>query len=137
MHTARMEYENITHCQDKSRTHSIHNKSQQDWLTDVGEEHGGLGLMPDPACMLAATAASCMASMMSVICANNKAMSTGIRVESSPVKGDTGITGINFRISLPKQLSELSKKLEQGVLHCPVKKALSSDVTINIEWNWE
>lgn len=132
-----MEYENITHCQDKSRTHTIHNQSQQDWLTDISAEHGGLALMPDPASMLAATVASCMASMMSVICAKNKVMSTGIRVESCPVRGDAGISGINFSITLPKQLSEMSKKLEQGLLLCPVKKAISSDVAINIEWNWE
>jgi len=136
-HTISMEYSNTTHCQDKSRTETVHSASKQTFLTDVGEGYGGIGIMPDPGTMLAATVASCMTSMMSVICSNNDAVGTGIRVESALVQGKQGIAGLNFRITLPKRLSELKNKLEQGALHCPVKKALSADIIINIEWDCE
>lgn len=112
-------------------------QSQVSISTDVGTTLGGLGKHPSPAQLLAASVASCMASMMAYLGARRNIQTAGITIESGYEEGKTGLTALNFHITVPVRISPGEKAvLEAAVKGCPVGAAIAPTVEKKISWTW-
>ncbi len=131
-----MDYTSITTCQERSRTHNRHIASGQEWYTDIPLALGGYGENPTPPEMLAATVASCMVSFMSFICCRNDLNAEGISVEACAIEADGCIREMHMRLKLPQHLLGIKDKIELAVEHCPVHKAIESEIAIRFDWQW-
>ena len=105
--------------------------------TDVGTALGGLGEHPSPAQLLAATVASCMASMMGYMGARHGISTEGISIAAGYEEGKNGISALNFHITVPGAVDEASRRiLEAAVKGCPVGAAIAPSVEKKISWTW-
>ena len=107
------------------------------FTTDVGSALGGRGEQPSPAQLLAAAVASCMGSMMAYMGARRGINTTGISIEAGYEEGKSGITALNFHITVPQKLTGSERGvLEAAAKACPVGAAISPAISKNISWNW-
>ncbi len=132
-----MDYTTTTLCREHTRTATQHRPSGCKWYTDIPIALGGLGEMPRPGDMLAATAAACMVSLMSLIARRKDVDATGLKIEAACCEADGAVTGLRFRITMPPQLLPLRRLLEHAAESCPVRKALSPALSTETEWIWE
>ncbi len=134
---AAMDYATTTHCHEHSRTRTCHPASGCEWYTDIPTALDGLGEKPCPADMLAAAAASCMTSLMSLLARRKDVDASGMKIDAECLAEDGAITGMRFRICMPPQLRPLRRMMENAAESCPVRKALAPDLDIRTEWCWE
>ncbi len=132
-----MDYSTTTTCHEHSRTLTRHHASGCEWHTDIPVALDGLGEKPCPADMLAATAASCMASLMSLLARRKDVDACGMKIDAECIAEDGNITGISFRITMPPQLLPLRRMMENAAESCPVRKALAPGLKVCTEWIWE
>lgn len=130
-------YTSTTVHEGTMRCHTTFTQGQAEFTTDVGAALGGRGEKPSPAQMLAATVASCMASMMAFMGARRSINTEGIRIEAGYEEGKTGITALLFHITVPQAVSAADRAvLEAAVKGCPVGAALAPAVEKKISWTW-
>ncbi len=132
-----MDYSTTTHCLEHSRTRTCHPSSGCEWHTDIPVALDGLGEKPCPADMLAATAAACMTSLMSLLARRKNVDACGMMIDAECLAEEGTITGMRFRIIMPPQLVPLRRLMENAAESCPVRKALSPTLKIDTEWVWE
>ena len=107
------------------------------FTTDVAAALGGRGEQPSPAALLAATVASCMASMMAFLGARRGINTTGISIESGYEEGKNGLSALVFHITVPHVVAEAERSvLEAAVKGCPVGAAIAPTVEKRIIWSW-
>ncbi len=116
--TARPVGEGITHEVDVNARHSI--------ITDEPERLGGADLGPAPHELLAATLASCIATMIAMYARNH-----GWDLSDSCVEveydADSAPRRFSIEIRLPADLpEEQRRKLERVARTCPVRRALEA-----------
>ncbi len=131
-----MDYNTTTHCHEHSRMLTCHPASGCEWYTDIPTALDGLGEKPSPGDMLAATAACCMASLMSLLARRKDVDASGMKIDAKCLAEDGAITGIAFRITMPPQLLPLRRMMETAAETCPVRKSLSPAVKVCTEWVW-
>ena len=119
------------------RCRSEFSSGQAVFTTDVASALGGLGEQPSPAALLAATVASCMASMMAYLGARRGIDTTGISIESGYEEGKNGLSALVFHITVPHAVAEAERSvLEAAVKGCPVGAAIAPSVEKKISWTW-
>lgn len=107
------------------------------FTTDVGSALGGLGEQPSPAQMLAASVASCMASMIAFMGGRRGINTAGIAIEAGYEEGKNGITTLNFHITVPNPTTAGERSvLEAAAKGCPVGAAIAPTVEKKISWTW-
>ena len=107
------------------------------FTTDVGTALGGRGEQPSPAQLLAAAVASCMASMIDYLGSRRGINTTGISIAAGYEEGKSGITALNFHITVPQTTSPAERAvLETAVMNCPVGAAIAPTVEKKISWTW-
>ena len=105
--------------------------------TDVPQSLGGLGEMPPPGAVLAATLASCMLSMLAFVAKRRGMELKDIRIHSACTEGSQGISGFELDICAPEDTPEEWRNIMQNtVKNCPVANALRPDITKNIRWHF-
>lgn len=131
------QYTSTTVHEGSMRCSTSFTQSSTKMITDVGAALGGLGEQPSPAQMLAASVASCMASMMAYLGARRNIRTEGISIESGYEEGKTGLTALNFHITVPVAVNPGEKAvLEAAVKGCPVGAAIAPTVEKRISWTW-
>ena len=107
------------------------------FTTDVGTALGGHGEQPSPAQLLAAAVASCMASMIDYLGSRRGINTTGISIAAGYEEGKSGITALNFHITVPQTTTPAERAvLETAVKNCPVGAAIAPTVEKKISWTW-
>ena len=107
------------------------------FITDVSKTLGGYGDNPSPAQLLAASVASCMASMIAFMGARRGISTAGISIQAGYEEGKNGITALNFHITVPHPCTEAERSiLEAAVRGCPVGAAITPTVEKKISWTW-
>ena len=119
----------------RCRTVFLH--SEQSMATDVPQSLGGLGEMPPPGAVLAATLASCMLSMLAFVAKRRGMELKGIRIHAACTEGAQGISGFELDICAPEDTPEEWRSIMQNtVKNCPVANALRTDIPKNIRWHF-
>ena len=108
-----------------------------EFTTDVSAALGGRGEQPSPAQLLAAAVASCMASMMAYLGSRRGINTTGISIAAGYEEGKSGLTALNFHITVPQATGPAERALlETAVRNCPVGAAIAPTVEKKISWTW-
>ena len=105
--------------------------------TDVDKDLGGLGELPSPGDMLAATVASCMLSMVAFTGARKGFDTVGISIQAACGEGSQGVGSLHFEITVPMKTTPAQRRLmEAAVANCPVGNSLHPDIPKEIIWRW-
>ena len=121
--TARRVGDSLTHHVDVNGRHTI--------VTDEPTRLGGSDLGPAPHELLAATLASCIATMIAMYAQNRNwdVGETSVEVSYDP---DTSPRNFAIEIQLPNSIStDQRRKLERVAETCPVRRALEADVSFD------
>lgn len=120
------------------RCHSVfHSEQPAEFSTDVDAQLGGLGRLPSPGDMLAATVASCMLSMIAYTGAKKGFPTEEVRISAACGEGKQGVGSLHFEIHVPMPTSDHTRRLmEAAVANCPVGNSLHPDIAKNIVWHW-
>lgn len=134
-----MKYSTETVYKGQGRCATTHNATGKTFATDLHKDIGGLEDNPSPGEMLAATLASCMMSMVSVIAGRKDIDVTGMKIEASPVTDDKNqIVKIELKATMPLPGDHpMRKALEASALTCPVHNALKHEIETPVEWVWQ
>jgi putative redox protein len=129
-----MEYEGDLRC------HLKHGPSGSEILTDAPVDNQGRGAAFSPTDLVAAALGSCMLTVMGIAAKKN-----GIRLEGA--KADVQkemvadplrrIGSINVLIQMPKGIVRDKREFLENIAHtCPVHKSLSSQVSVQIDFQY-
>ncbi|MGO9487548.1 MAG: OsmC family protein [Solirubrobacteraceae bacterium] len=121
--TARRVGDSLRHQVDVNGRHTI--------VTDEPARLGGSDLGPAPHELLAATLASCIATMIAMYAQNRNwdIGETSVQVNYDP---DSSPRRFAIEIQLPKPITtEQRRKLERVAQTCPVRRALEADVSFD------
>lgn len=130
-------YTSTTTLGDSARCSTIFTSSGSSFTTDLDQSQGGLGENPVPAAMLAATAASCMLSMIAFKGKQRGFETKGICISAGAEHDANGISALIFDIHVPMPQTEETKRLlESCVKACPVSRAISESVEKRFTWHW-
>lgn len=131
------QYTSTTTLGDSARCRTLFTAGGSSFSTDLEQSQGGLGANPTPASMLAASAASCMLSMIAFKGAQKGFATKGICVSAGVEHDAHGISALLFDIHVPMPQTEVSRRImESCVKSCPVGKAISESVEKRITWHW-
>lgn len=127
-------YEGDLHC---SLTHG---PSGAVITTDAPIDNHGRGEAFSPTDLCSASLGACMATVMGIEAQKHKVELSGMRitVEKYMVADPLRRIGtLNVSIYMPPINDEKIKTILKNTANtCPVKRSLSSDIEINIEWHW-
>ena len=130
-------YTSTTTLGDSARCRTLFTASGSSFITDLDQSQGGLGENPVPAAMLAATAASCMLSMIAFKGKQRGFETKGISISAGAEHDANGISALIFDIRVPMPQTEETKRLlESCVKVCPVSRAISESVEKRFTWHW-
>ena len=130
-------YTSTTTLGDSARCRTEFTAGGNSLSTDLEQSQGGLGENPTPAAMLAASAASCMLSMIAFKGRQRGFETKGICISAGVEHDSNGISALLFDIRVPmQQTAETRRILESCVKACPVGKAISESVEKRITWHW-
>ena len=135
---ADMDYTSATTLEGGMRCHTeFFDSKRAEFSTDVDAEMGGLGELPSPGDMLAATVASCMLSMIAYTGAQKGFDTEGACIQSACGEGSQGVGSLHFDITVPVPTTPQQRRLiEAAVAHCPVGNSLHPDIPKEIIWHW-
>ena len=133
-----MDYTSATTLESGMRCHTeFFGAARMEISTDVDAELGGLGQMPSPGDLLAATVASCMLSMVAYTGSRKGFDTAGISIQAACGEGTQGIGSLQFDITVPMATTPQQRKLiEAAVADCPVGNSLHPDIPKQMIWNW-
>ncbi len=111
---------------DDSLTHEVDVNGRHTIVTDEPERLGGADLGPAPHELLAATLASCIATMIAMY-AKNRGWQIGETVVEVDYDPDAAPRSFAIEIRLPGELApEQRRRLERVAESCPVRRALEA-----------
>lgn len=133
-----MTYTSITKHEGGMRCHTEYKSpTKAESCTDVAKDMGGLGEMPTPGEMLAATVASCMLSMVAYTGAKKGFATEGISIQAACGEGTQGVGSLHFEITVPTKTTPVERRfIESAVANCPVGNSLHPDIPKEISWRW-
>lgn len=115
-------------CDVKSDTSNV------SFITDAGNDENGIS----PTDLLASALASCTASMMGFVAKNHNFSIDGMTITAKKEMDEATHTIKKFILDV-KFANDLSQKelaiLKETAKHCPVKRALNSDIEIELNIN--
>ncbi len=134
-----MNYTSETIFEGKGRCVTTHKATGKTFATDLHRDLGGYEENPTPGEMLAATLASCMASMISVVAARKGVEVTGMKLEAAPCVDANGkIEKIKLKITMPLPADYPYRDMIQtSAMICPVHQALNPSIETPVEWYWQ
>ena len=121
------------------RTHSVHTKSGETYITDAPTDNEGKGEAFSPTDIVATSLANCMMTIMGIVSKRKGLIIEGTEAKIDKFMGTDPrrITEIKIDFYFPVNFSEDERKLlEKSALNCPVAKSLSSDLKQNIEFHY-
>ena len=130
-------YTSTTTLGESARCSTLFSAGGSSFTTDLEQSQGGLGENPGPAAMLAASAASCMLSMIAFKGLQRGFETKGICISAGVEHDANGISALLFAIHVPMPQTEETKRLlESCVKACPVGRAISENVEKRFTWHW-
>jgi putative redox protein len=122
------------------RCQATHVPSGTSLSTDAPKDNMGKGELFSPTDLVATALGTCMLTIMGIIAQRHNLNLEGARVTvvkemlSQPVRR---IGRLAVTISVPtKLLAEDQRRLENGVVACPVHKSLHEDIDVPITFDW-
>lgn len=126
--------------QGQLRCAATHLPSGTTLATDAPKDNMGKGETFSPTDLVATALGSCMLTIMGIV-----AQRHGLKIEGSTVTVTKEMVSQPIRrigslgvvINVPVALSlEDQRRLENGVVTCPVQKSLHPDIDVPITFNW-
>ena len=130
----RIEYLGDLHCTVE------HGPSGQKFMTDAPVDNHGKGEFISPTDLLAASSASCIATIMGIVAKNHDINITGMKIRA--LKEMTNIpfrriARLTLEINFPNKLDEKQFKLMENVVKtCPVTRSLSQEVEFTVNYSY-
>lgn len=122
------------------RTKCIHVENQKELLTDAPKDNQGKGEEFSPTDLVAVALGTCILTIMGIYAKGLGADLTGISATVSKEmssKPPRRIGKLTVVITCPQTFDpEMTKKLEEGELHCPVHLSLHPEVEQDITFKW-
>ncbi|PCE64219.1 OsmC family protein [Sediminicola luteus] len=122
------------------RTHCVHLKSGDSFITDAPTDNNGLGAAFSPTDTIATGLASCILTIMGVKARDMELDLTGSEVEVTKhmASNPRRISKIELLLRLPAIATEKERKVLEHTAHtCPVHHSLHPDIEKHIEFRWE
>lgn len=122
------------------RTEAVHVDSGAIIQTDAPKDNHGKGELFSPTDLLAASLGTCVLTLMGIMAQKLKVDLTGLRatVEKEMAKTPSRkVSRIVIHVYCPHKLaSEVTSKIEQAGVECPVHHSLHPDVQQEIIFHW-
>jgi uncharacterized OsmC-like protein len=122
------------------RVQSTHQDSGTVIETDAPIDNHGKGERFSPTDTVVAALASCMITVMAIVADRNQIDLSNVSYYAEKhmnTEGPRRISKIVIKIQMPASLSENDrKKLEKTAMTCPVHHSLSSDIDMDISFNY-
>lgn len=122
------------------RCKAVHVPSGQSILTDAPTDNMGKGEFFSPTDLVAAAMGTCMLTVMGIVANKHKIDMTGSTasvVKDMAAAPARRIGVLKVAITVPTVLTDEQKKiLENAAMACPVRKSISHDVNIPVEFKW-
>jgi len=120
---------------------NIHGPSESVCITDAPVDNNGRGRSFSPTDLLAASLASCMATIMGIVADRKNIDLKGMTItvgkhisEEQPRR----VARLDVRIEMPLSEKHPARKvLESSALSCPVHQSIHPEIKVPIEWCWQ
>lgn len=123
------------------RTKSIHIQSGNEIITDAPLDNNGKGEAFSPTDLLASAYVNCMLTIIGIYCDQRdiKFNNCAAEVEKHMTDSPRRIGGLDININFEENDwdEKQKKKIESAAINCPVAKSISSDIKINIKFNYK
>jgi len=121
------------------RTHCVHERSGNEFITDAPPDNQGLGQAFSPTDTVATAVASCMLTVMGIKAGALGAdlRNTTAEVTKYMAADPRRISKVSVRLLLPAAIPEKERRiLENTARHCPVILSLNDSIEKELEFNW-
>lgn len=126
-------YEGEKHCE------IVHGPSSSKVATDAPKDNNGRGELFSPTDLVAAATGSCMLTVMAIVAERDGVNIKGAytTVEKEMLANPRRIGKLTVNVYLPQNIDlDYRQKLENTAKTCPVKKSLSAEMEIPLQFHY-
>lgn len=126
-------YEGEKHCE------IVHGPSSSKVATDAPKDNNGRGELFSPTDLVAAATGSCMLTVMAIVAERDGVNIKGAytTVEKEMLTNPRRIGKLTVNVYLPQNIDlDYRQKLENTAKTCPVKKSLSAEMEIPLQFHY-
>ena len=120
---------------------NVHGSSESICITDAPVDNNGRGRSFSPTDLLAASLASCMATIMGIVAERKDMDLKGMTITVGKFMSDDQprrVARLDVRIEMPLSENHPDRKIfESSALSCPVHQSIHPDIEVSMDWRWQ